>query len=266
MIRSAASKVMWVGRATVFLVGLAVILAVVLGVASTAFGANGGNFILGSLNNTATALTKLTGNVNGSAMQVVNNNPDANDSAVNLSVQSGEAPMKVNSTTKVASLNADQLDGKDATALALTTNSNHQPTGDTTTGGCTTVLAFNECAPVTVKVPAGKQYRVTVLSSFSLESTSTSDIFYCPAIQGGSFTALRCIAATPAADGFDFIDLEADNAESAASSGEVGPLPAGTYTFSTVINPSIELLSRSWLTAHTTVLVRDASAPGPPIN
>lgn len=92
MLRSAASKVMWVGRATVFMVGLAVILALLFGVASTAFGANGGNFILGSLNNTATALTKLTGNVNGSAMQIVNNNTGTNDNALNLSVQPGRLP------------------------------------------------------------------------------------------------------------------------------------------------------------------------------
>ena len=56
MLRNAASKVMWVGRATVFLVGLAVILALVFGAASMAFGTNGGNLILGQ-NNTATLLT-----------------------------------------------------------------------------------------------------------------------------------------------------------------------------------------------------------------
>jgi hypothetical protein len=119
MLRSAASKVMWVGRATVFLVGLAVILAVLLGLASTAFGATGGNFILGR-NNAADALTRLTANVNGSAMQIVNNtSPDANDTALHLRVQSGEAPMSVNSDGKVTDLNADQLDGQDSTAFSL---------------------------------------------------------------------------------------------------------------------------------------------------
>ncbi len=39
--RNMASKVMWVGRATVFLVGLAVILALVFGVATMALGATG---------------------------------------------------------------------------------------------------------------------------------------------------------------------------------------------------------------------------------
>jgi hypothetical protein len=36
MLRSTASKAMWVGRATVFFVGLAVILALVFGVTSMA--------------------------------------------------------------------------------------------------------------------------------------------------------------------------------------------------------------------------------------
>ncbi len=46
MIRSAASKVMWAGRATVFMGGLAAILALVFGVTSTAFGANNGSFMI----------------------------------------------------------------------------------------------------------------------------------------------------------------------------------------------------------------------------
>ena len=50
MARSALSKVISVGRATVFMVGLAVLLALVLGVASTALGATGGNLLLGKLN------------------------------------------------------------------------------------------------------------------------------------------------------------------------------------------------------------------------
>jgi hypothetical protein len=40
MIRSVVGKVMWVGRATVFLVGLAVTLALVFGVATAALGAD----------------------------------------------------------------------------------------------------------------------------------------------------------------------------------------------------------------------------------
>ncbi len=51
--------VVWVGQATVFPVGLAVILAMVFGVASMALGANGKPFILGK-GNFATKISTLT--------------------------------------------------------------------------------------------------------------------------------------------------------------------------------------------------------------
>ncbi len=122
--RSAVSKVMWVGRATVFLVGLAVILALVLGVASAAFGANGDAWRLGR-SNVATAITNLGGQlgVNGPMVRITNNNANADDTALALQVQSGEPPMRVNSTTRVDSLNADLLDGQDASQF-VPTNTN----------------------------------------------------------------------------------------------------------------------------------------------
>ncbi len=119
MMKSAARKLMWAGRATVFMMGLALTLALVFGMASTAFGANGGNFILGSLNNTATAITKLTGTVGGGPALRVSNPSTATDStALDLRVATGQAPMKVNSGTKVTNLNADSIDGKDSTQFA----------------------------------------------------------------------------------------------------------------------------------------------------
>lgn len=119
MLRSAVSKVMWVGRATVFLVGLAVILAVVFGMASMALGANGNPWILGH-GNVATAITSLGGaaGVDGPMLRITNNDAAANDTALNLNVQSGEPPMTVDSPTKVTNLNSDQLDGKDQRAFA----------------------------------------------------------------------------------------------------------------------------------------------------
>jgi len=111
---------MWVGRATVFLVGLAVILALALGVASMALGANGNPWILGQ-GNVATAITSLGGaaGVDGGPMlRITNNDAATNDTALSLNVQSGEAPMTVDSSTKVANLNADQLDGKDQSTFA----------------------------------------------------------------------------------------------------------------------------------------------------
>ena len=112
MLRKVASKVAWVGRTASMVFGLALVLALIFGVASMALGANGQPFILGSLNNSATALTRLTGNVNGSAMQIVNNNAGADDSALSLVVQDGEAPMRVSSDARVPNLNADYVDGR----------------------------------------------------------------------------------------------------------------------------------------------------------
>jgi hypothetical protein len=50
VIRSAVDKVMWMGRATVFLVGLVVILALMFGVVNMVLGANGGPSLSGDSN------------------------------------------------------------------------------------------------------------------------------------------------------------------------------------------------------------------------
>jgi len=112
------ARVMWVGRATIFLVGLSVILAVLFGVASAAFAGNGDAWRLGQIN-VATNITKLGGEagVNGPMLRLINNDAGTDDTALELQVQPGEAPLKVNSTTRVPGFNADQLDGKDSTQL-----------------------------------------------------------------------------------------------------------------------------------------------------
>jgi hypothetical protein len=119
MLRSVGSKVAWVGRTASMVFGLALVLALVFGVASMALGANGQAWILGQ-NNAATAVTKLAGaaGVDGPMLQLINNNADPDDTALDLRVQAGEAPMRVNSDTKVADLNADRLDGKDQSEFA----------------------------------------------------------------------------------------------------------------------------------------------------
>ncbi len=142
MIRSVASKVMWVGRATVFLVGLAVILALTVGAVSraTAHTGSAGLFHLGH-SNPVTAVSTLAGNVAGGVLKVSNSSTAttatavgaANKSTVSpavkatnsgggpalgLSVGSGKAPMTVNSNTKVANLNADRIDDREASSFA----------------------------------------------------------------------------------------------------------------------------------------------------
>ena len=120
MLRNLLAKVMWVGRATIFLVGLSVILAVLFGVASAAFAGNGDAWRLGRIN-VATSITKLGGEagVNGPMLRLINNDAGTDDTALELQVQPGEAPLKVNSATRVDSLNADHVDGKHASEIGV---------------------------------------------------------------------------------------------------------------------------------------------------
>ena len=79
MIRSAASKVMWVGRTTAAVVGLAIALALVLGVATMALAAVPGDPLkLGKVNRINDALTTLIGSRSG-AMMAIDNGSTATD-------------------------------------------------------------------------------------------------------------------------------------------------------------------------------------------
>ena len=99
------------------------ILALTVGVAGAAFGANGGNFILGQTN-AATAITKLAGaaGVAGPSLQIDNNSTNAAATALDLQVEAGKAPMTVNSGVKVTNLNADRLDDREASSFASGVN------------------------------------------------------------------------------------------------------------------------------------------------
>jgi hypothetical protein len=100
-------------------VGLAAMVALVLGVSTMAFAANGDNWTLGQLNS-ATAITKLAGSggVDGPMLQITNDDSGSDDTALDLNVQSGEPPMTVDSQRKVRNLNADKLDGMSSSAFA----------------------------------------------------------------------------------------------------------------------------------------------------
>lgn len=112
--KSIFSKVMRVGRATVFTMGLAVVLTVMLGVATTALAAvPGAPFKLGKVN-AINEITKLVGKANSPRLVIDNNGSGV---ALSLQVQPGRPPMQVNSTEKVAQLNADSLDGLDQDAF-----------------------------------------------------------------------------------------------------------------------------------------------------
>ncbi len=111
MFRSARNTVMWVGKAAVFLIGLAVIAVVMLGVGSTAFAGNGDPFKLGQ-KNTASKLTTLVGNVAAEAAFLIRN--PGGGPALDLRVESGQPPMVVNSGVQVPNLNVAALNGRSA--------------------------------------------------------------------------------------------------------------------------------------------------------
>jgi hypothetical protein len=92
--------------------------ALFIALGGTAYAATGGNFILGQ-SNSASSTTSLTrtGANTGKGLQVTNASTGAGATALGLNVASGHAPFTVNSGTKVANLNADRLDGFDATGF-----------------------------------------------------------------------------------------------------------------------------------------------------
>jgi hypothetical protein len=107
-------------RGTSVVVGLAVMMALMVGAASSALAGTGvgGVFNLGKTN-TVNAITKLVGGVPGAGLVVDNNSTDPAATALNLKVEPGKAPMKVDSQTKVDNLNADTVDGHDAPLWAV---------------------------------------------------------------------------------------------------------------------------------------------------
>jgi hypothetical protein len=144
------------------MVGLAVMLALTVGVAGAALAANGGSFILGQ-NNVATAITKLAGSagVPGPSLRIDNNSADVAATALDLQVEAGKPPMTVNSDAKVANLNADKLDGKGADELGV---------NGLITAANTGVSNSDSPKSITVTCPAGK---VAVGTGFAINGGST---------------------------------------------------------------------------------------------
>ena len=137
MARRIFFKVLWVGRATVFLVGLAVILALLFGMASMAFARDGQAFLLGE-RNVAQSLSTLVKKGTGPALS--------------LQVGSG-APLKVNSQVRVAKLNADMVDGKHASAIGV--NGLEQVTQSSTSNSNSAKLVAANCPPGKILVGSG---------------------------------------------------------------------------------------------------------------
>lgn len=181
MIRSAASRVMWVGRAAAFVVGLAAILALVIGVASAALGANGKPLILGKAANTA---TKVTGLVKGGA-----------GPALSLKVDSGP-PLSVNSSDQVPNLNADLVDGRSASSFVASgtyrLGQGQERVGDTLGDG--SKVLSQACLPgdrLLSGGPASVNAASDVLDSFAQDTNTWQARINDSAVAGGdSFTVV----------------------------------------------------------------------------
>ena len=204
MLRSAAGKVMWVGRATVFLVGLAVILALVFGAASTALGANGKPFLLGK-KNVASAISTLVKQGTGPALK--------------LQVGAGQPPLAVNSSATVADLSADRLDGEDSDQILplVRAQRDSQPLRTYTQSGDAPTENVGRPA---VEITAPTDGVLVISGSMTLRNLSSVQQNF--VIQGhldGNITAARTTESLGPSSG-DPVDNIAVNATEWASAGQ----------------------------------------------
>ena len=116
MFRIIAARALWMTKGAALFGGAVVTLALVLGVVTMAAAAVPGDpFRLGQTNGIDNIST-LVGSASGALLRI---NNEGDGPALDLRVESGEAPMTVNSTKRVNALNADQLDGKSAAQLEV---------------------------------------------------------------------------------------------------------------------------------------------------
>ena len=115
-VRSTVSRLLWVGRLTSSLFGLALLLVLALELGPTALAAVPGDPLRLGQPNTTDALTSLTGSAATALLKLDNN---GSGPALNLQVQPGRPPLEASADAgKALNLNADKLDGLDASALA----------------------------------------------------------------------------------------------------------------------------------------------------
>ena len=115
MIRSAAGKVLWVGRAIVFMVGLAVVLFLTLAIVAEAADARRVPVLKKGVVNTVKSMTILVGSLTDPLLKLDNNGAGP---ALQLEAGADNAPLVVNADSGTATnLDADRLDGKEASAF-----------------------------------------------------------------------------------------------------------------------------------------------------
>lgn len=121
-------------------------LALFAALGPVAYGSHLGSLLIGHPNTAGNNSTSLQGNHAGKLLQLTNNSTAAGSTALGLTVGAGRTPFTVNSSTKVANLNADKLDGLDSSALSAT--------GRKITGSCNpTSSAIVDCGTLTINLP-----------------------------------------------------------------------------------------------------------------
>jgi hypothetical protein len=148
MLRSVAAKAAWVGRSASMVFGLALVLALVVGVGTMALAAVPGDpFRLGQTNTINNAFTRLVGSNAGDAMLKVDNDSSAASSrALDLRVEAGKAPLNVNSDAgKATNLDADKLDGLSADDFISEDKIYTVVEGEVGSGGGAEVTVFADC-------------------------------------------------------------------------------------------------------------------------
>ena len=116
--KTVLARSLWMARGTATMMGMAMMLAIVLGVGTSALAAVPGDPLKLGRNNTIDRLTALVGNVAGPMLVVDNDSGAASARALDLRVQPGKAPLTVApGAGKAPNLNADRLDGMESSQL-----------------------------------------------------------------------------------------------------------------------------------------------------
>jgi hypothetical protein len=251
----------------------AIIAAVVSAfVAAGAAVATTQTFTLGGTNrvNAASNVTNVQQNgttvnpVDAPLLTLENKSTTANATPLSLLAAPNHAALRVNTQTKVQNLNADALDGRDsgyflpktgtaANAAMLGGNTpgafyHHQSSAIQYTSDCVTAAqTWLECAPVSVTVPNGHLWYVTVISSVTANpGNAYVEPLFCPA-----YTGPQCISGVA-----NRMSFEA-NQYTNWSSSYTGSFSAGTYRFNTAMKWPFLLPGNSEASTTTTVLISD---------
>lgn len=92
------------------------LLALIISLGGAGYSATGDNFILGNTNSAATQ-TRLVTPLAGPAFRIDNASAAAGATGMSIVTNAARPPFAINSSVKVANLNADKLDGFDSTGF-----------------------------------------------------------------------------------------------------------------------------------------------------